>query len=106
VETSIDYGVIPVLSTVPYDQFGDVQPYNQIIISMAIAYDVPWMDFYAATWDLRNHGIAEGDGVHPSIPPTNDPANFTPENLQYGHTVRNLLVLHVLDAMWRQVLAY
>jgi hypothetical protein len=105
IEASIDRGVIPVMSTVPYDQFTDVQPYNEIIVAMAIEYDVPWMDFYEAIWDLENHGISP-DGVHPSVPPTNDPANFSSSNLRYGQTVRNLLVLHVLDAMWRQVLAY
>lgn len=106
VEASINHGVIPVLSTVPFDQWGDAQAYNQIIISLAVAYDIPWMDFYGATWDLPNHGISAADGVHPSVPPGNDPTNFTAENLQYGHTVRNLLVLHVLDSLWRQVLAY
>jgi hypothetical protein len=106
IETSIDKGVIPILSTVPYDQFADVQPYNQIIVAMAVEYDVPWMDFYETAWDLENHGINLEDGVHPSVPPGNDPANFTPDNLRYGQTVHNLLVLHVLDMMWRQVLAY
>jgi hypothetical protein len=105
IEASIDRGVIPVMSTVPYDQFTDVQPYNQIIVAMAVEYDVPWMDFYEAVWDLENHGISP-DGVHPSVPANNDPANFTSGNLRYGQTVRNLLVLHVLDGMWRQVLAY
>jgi hypothetical protein len=92
------------MSTLPYDEFGDVVPYNQIIVAMAVEYDVPWMDFYQSIWDLDNHGLK--DGVHPSVPPGNDPANFTSENLQYGQTVRNLLVLHVLDKVWREVLAY
>lgn len=104
VEISIENGVVPVLSTIPYDQWGDEQAYNQVIISTAVSYDVPWMDFHAVTWDLPNHGIEPADGVHPSVPPTNDPTNFSEENLQYGHTVRNLLVLHVLDALWRQVM--
>ena len=59
-----------------------------------------------STFGLDNHGIDPGDGVHPSVPATNDPTNFTADNLHYGHTVRNLLVLHVLDRMWREVLAY
>jgi hypothetical protein len=42
------------------------------------------------------------DGVHPSWAP--NAADFTPENLQYGSTVRNLTALMVLDALWRQVM--
>jgi len=106
VETAIHAGVIPVLSTVPWDQFCDVQRYNQVIVATAVSYDVPWMDFLSATWNLDNHGISWEDGVHPSVPSSNDPTNFSEDNLHYGHTVRNLLVLHVLDAIWRQVLAY
>jgi lysophospholipase L1-like esterase len=104
IETSLQYGVIPVLSTIPHNSGGDAQAYNAIIISTAEAYDIPWMDFYAATVNLPNHGN-DPDGIHPSVPPTNDPTNFTQGNLQYGHTVRNLLALHLLDALWRQVLA-
>jgi hypothetical protein len=106
VEICIEHGVIPVLSTVPWDQHADVQPYNQVIITTAISYDVPWMDFYGATYGLENHGIDWADGVHPSVPSTNDPTNFTADNLHYGHTVRNLLVLQALDRIWREVLAY
>jgi hypothetical protein len=104
VETSIQYGVIPVLSTIPYHHSGNAGAYNQIVIATATAYDVPWMDFYAATVDLPNHGN-DPDGVHPAVPPTHDPTSFTSETLQYGFTVRNLLALHMLDALWRQVLA-
>jgi hypothetical protein len=104
VEISVENGVIPVLSTLPYNQWGDAPAYNPIIVAIAVTYDVPWMDFYAATRNMPAHGINPADGVHPSVPPTDDPANFTPDILQYGHTVRNLLVLHALDALWRQVL--
>ncbi|MBN1313625.1 MAG: hypothetical protein JXB30_19640 [Anaerolineae bacterium] len=103
VEVSIESGVIPVLSTIPYNAGGDERAYNGVIKTIAATYDVPWMDFCAATWDLPNHGISD-DGVHPSVPPAGDTANFSAANLQYGHTVRNLLVLHVLDAIWRQVM--
>jgi len=42
---------------------------------------------------------AASDGVHPSAAPNS--ADFTPENLQYGMTVRNLTALQALDAVWR-----
>jgi hypothetical protein len=104
VQTSIDYGVIPVLSTIPYNSQGDdVQFFNEIIIATAEAYDIPWMDLYATTVNLPDHGLALDD-VHLSVPDTKDPTNFTQENLQYGYPVRNLLVLHTLDEVWRQAI--
>lgn len=103
IDTSKQYGVIPVLSTIPHHYSGNAHLYNEVIISTATTYGVPWMDFYAATVNLPNHGN-DPDGVHPSVPPTHDPTNFTPDTLQYGFTVRNLLTLHMLDALWRQVL--
>lgn len=104
VQTSIDYGVIPVLSTIPYNlQGSDIQPYNEIIIATATAYDVPWMDLYATTVNLPDHGLGP-DGIHLSIPPSKEPTNFTPGNLKFGYTVRNLLVLHALDAVWQQAI--
>src|SRR5574341_493099 len=104
IETSIQYGVIPVLSTIPYNGAGDAPAYNAVIVSTAEAYDIPWMDFYAATVNLPNHGN-DPDNIHPAVPPTHDPTNFTPDTIQYGHTVRTLLTLRMLDAVWGQALA-
>jgi hypothetical protein len=104
VDTTIQYGVIPVLSTVPHNSEADVSPYNQIIISTANAYGIPWMDFYAASVNLPNHGN-DPDGVHPAVPPTHDPTNFTSYTLQYGFTMRNLVALHMLEALRSQVIA-
>ena len=103
VEITINSGVIPVLSTIPYNEPGDAPTYNQIVVSTANTYGIPWMDFYAATINLPAHGM-DPDMVHPAVPPTHDPTNFTPDTLQYGFTVRNLVTLHALDAVWRQVL--
>jgi len=108
VQLSIDRGVIPVLSTIP-DQLnargGDVRLYNEFIINTARAFDVPLWDYWGAMRGLSNYGLSE-DGVHPSLAPgeTRSAAVFTPENLYYGYTVRNLTALQVLDAVWRQVL--
>jgi len=30
--------------------------------------------------------------------------DFTPENLQYGSTMRNLTALQILDSVWKNVL--
>jgi hypothetical protein len=43
------------------------------------------------------------DGVHPSSAPAGHATDFSPDNLRYGMTVRNLTGLYVLDAVWRAV---
>lgn len=105
VEVSIEKGVIPVLTTIPWNSYNDSGPYNTIIVATARAYDVPLIDYFAAMEQAPNHGVA-GDGVHPTIPPDGNCANFSGENLQYGFTIRNLVTLQMLDALWRQVLSY
>jgi hypothetical protein len=103
VETSIGMGVIPVLSTIPWNKFRDPQPYNEVIFGIARSYDIPVMDYCTLMEDAPKHGISE-DGVHPSVPPDGNTANFSSENLQYGYAIRNLLTLQMLDTLWRQVL--
>ncbi len=106
VQISIDRGVIPVLSYIPMrDGYADsVAVFNQTIASVARAYDVPLWNYASAMQNLDANGL--GDGIHPSFPPGEiaAAADFTPENLRYGYTVRNLTALQVLDAIWWQVL--
>jgi hypothetical protein len=104
IEISIQRGVIPVVSTIPYlDRAGaDVDAYNRVIKSLAAEQQVPLWDYYAAMKSLPNHGLA-GDGVHPSLSTSEAAADFTAGNLgQFGATVRNLTALQALDTVWRQ----
>ncbi len=108
VQASLEVGVIPVLTTIPERLLGDipasqVDEFNAVIPEVAQAYGVPLWDYRATLADLPNHGI--GDTVHPSSPPNGNAADFSPENLQYGYTVRNLGALEVLNALWRNVMA-
>jgi hypothetical protein len=80
-----------------------VEIINGIIVRLAREYDVPLWDYWSALQALPNDGLS-GDGVHPSYPSIAGAANFTPDNLQYGYTVRNLLALQALDAVWRGAL--
>jgi uncharacterized protein YraI len=107
VQTTIDNGIIPVLSTIPYHEGYDasVPVFNQVIIDTANAYRIPLWDFHSALEGLPNHGLI--DGTHPTPPPGDDvslAANFSPENLKYGYTLRNLTALYALDAVWRKAL--
>ncbi len=108
VQISRDMGVIPCLSTIPnrtgYELV--VDQFNQIIRETARQFDIPLVDYYAAMQSLPNQGLS-WDGVHPSWPPGDDynmSAHFTPANLNYGYTIRNLTALQALDAIWRQVM--
>lgn len=105
VELSIARGVIPVLSTIPPRPGleGAVEQFNAIITQVARAHDVPLWDYYTLMRDLPNQGLSP-DNIHPSAPPSGSAADFTPENLAYGYTVRNLTALIVLDTLWRQVM--
>jgi uncharacterized protein YgiM (DUF1202 family) len=107
IETCIQGNAVPVLSTLPpRAQFNDyIQSYNQVIASLASSYGVPLTDLYSALVNLPNHGYGE-DGIHLSVPPGGAAAtvDFTPENLQYGATMRNLTALQILDSVWKSVL--
>lgn len=105
-QTSIDMGVIPVLSTIPpRPEFqAQVDDFNRIIRETAQTYAVPLWDYNAALQRLPNFGL--WDGIHPSAPGLAPDdyaasADLSPENLSYGYTVRNLTALQALDAVWR-----
>ena len=107
VADSLEAGVIPVLSTIPPRmQFeGQVNDLNRILVEIATEYGVPISDYAAAMKLLPNYGLSE-DGVHPSWP-TGDPvlsADFSATNLNFGYTLRNLMILESLDAVWRQAM--
>ncbi len=102
VTQSLELGVIPVLSTVPPRmQFeGECNAFNAILGEVAAQYNVPLSDYGAAMRALPNYGLSS-DGVHPSWP-DGDPANaadFTPEHLQSGYTMRNLMMIQALDGV-------
>jgi hypothetical protein len=108
VQTSIDMGVIPIISTIPnrvgYEH--SVGSFNQVIVEVAGTYGVPLWDYHAAMEALPGGGLSE-DGIHPSFPIGTYPndygaaADFTPNNLRFGYTVRNLTALQALDSVWR-----
>jgi len=107
IETTIDYGIIPILSTIPPMQMagteGRVDSINAIISNLANEYDIPLWDYWAALQGLPDDGL-RSDGVHPSLAPAGQNANFTAGNLQYGMPVRSLTALQALDLVWRTVL--
>ncbi len=102
IEISIEMGVVPVVSTLPpihrAGTEGRVELLNGVVTKLAHEYEIPLWDYWSALKGLPDDGLIS-DGVHPSAAPNS--ADFTPENLQYGMTVRNLTALQALDAVWR-----
>jgi LysM repeat protein len=103
VEISIDMGVIPVLTTIPWNMYRDPRPYNAVIASTALAYDVPLLDYWATMETLDNRGLSQ-DNVHPSTPLDGNTFVFSEDGLRYGYNMRNLVTLQMLDALWQQVM--
>lgn len=107
VTTSMDYGVIPVISTIPNrpDVAERVVVFNNLLREIAQKYQVPLWDYNAILADLPNSGLAH-DNIHPMPAAAGyvGLANFTGENLRVGYVLRNLTALAVLDSIWRQVI--
>jgi LysM repeat protein len=107
IEISISHGVIPVLSTIPpmgrEGAIDRVDLINAEISSLARQYEIPLWDYHAALQGLPDSGLGY-DGVHPSWAPRDHTADFAPEYLHYGMTVRSLTALQVLDEIWRAII--
>lgn len=104
VHETIQAGVVPVVSTFPgnLERWDQSIRYNQILVAVALDYDVPLMNLWRALDGLPNHGL-NADGRHLSLPVTHS-GDLTPENLQRGYPMRNLVTLQALDRVWREVM--
>lgn len=104
VQTTINLGIIPVLSTIPDNNVAPdrIGEFNNIIVSVASAYNIPLWNYWLAMQGLPGRGIS-GDGIHPSTGPF-EAGVFTADGLIYGYNMRNLTALMVLDAVWRGAL--
>jgi hypothetical protein len=103
VETTLSYNMVPILFTIPPIQRSpyDETPFNYAIIRVSQKYDVSVVNYWLAVQPLPNQGISS-DQIHPSGPPSNAGTTlFTPEYLQYGYTMRNLVTLQGLDMLLR-----
>ena len=104
VHESIQAGVVPILSTFPGNlaHWDTAMQYNQIVVRVALDYNVPLMNFWRALYDLPNRGL-NTDGRHLSLPLTTS-GDLSDTNLQRGYPLRNLVTLQALDAVWRGAL--
>lgn len=94
-EYSIDQGVLPILGTKADNLEGDGS-INRTLYNLALEYDIPLWNFWAAVQDLPQAGLDE------------DQAHLTfgynhfddPTAMLHAWPVRNLTALQVLDIVW------
>lgn len=110
VEGLLTRGVVPLLSTIPPRADAPamrarVPEYNRVIRALAESRQIPLVDLYAALLPLPKHGLV-ADGIHLAsawshgVP---QPCHLTPDALQHGMNMRNLVVLQALDRARRFV---
>jgi len=100
VDTLTEQGVIPILMTImPRDDNPDadaqVPIYNAVIRAIAQSRQLPFVDYHRQLVDLEDHGLS-GDGIHRAASKSGA-CVLTPEALNFGANVRNLLSLEALD---------
>lgn len=101
IDTSIEEGVVPVLVT-GADSHEDSRALNATLARLAVEYDLPLWNFWAAIQDLPNHGLEPGPDENGFQHITYGVNYFDdPEAMQAAWPVRNLGGLQVLDAIWR-----
>lgn len=101
---TIQAGIVPILSTFPgnLERWEQSIQYNQIVVAVALDYDIPLMNLWRALYTLPNYGL-NYDGRHLSLPITRS-GDLTPDNLQRGYPMRNLVTLQALDVVWRSAM--
>lgn len=101
VDQTIELGIIPILSTFPSNLnfWNRTLIFNQIVVRIALDYDLPLINLWLALESLPNHGV-ESDGFHLGVPLTSA-GDLTEPNLQTGYPTRNLVTLQTLDNVWR-----
>lgn len=118
IDISIQYGVIPVLTTFPTHPGEDAMwpnsaetryqnraAFNRSIVNLGYEYGIPVINFWGATHSLDWHGLKPHDYQH-----VLEPANagfytsFNGEEYRYGFTMWNLVALQTLDALRTSVL--
>lgn len=94
----IEEGVVPILAT-KADNIEEDHAINLTIAKLAVEYDLPLWNFWAAVQDLPDQGLQE-DGVHLTWAPNrfDDPLA-----MEKAWPVRNLTALQTLDVVWRGV---
>lgn len=99
IEETIRSNVVPVLYTFPLrPEFPEkTLLFNQIIISIALDYDLPLINLHIALEELPDFGVDMKQPTHVSLAADGKAGIFNDEYLQTGAALRNLLTLQTLE---------
>ncbi|MBN1120210.1 MAG: SH3 domain-containing protein [Anaerolineae bacterium] len=99
IEFSVSQGVVPILSTLPFQAGAHphVDSMNESIRLLAQEQNVPLWDFHMTTESLPSRGVDMT--YHLTLPDRESPTHFTDTSLRAGMTRRNLEALEVLHAV-------
>lgn len=102
---TLDQDVLPLLSTFPTRPEDPNKSHllNQIVVKVATDYDLPLINLNRALEPLPNHGVNPENTSRLSVPADGRTDRFVEPNLQAGFTVRNLVTLQALYAVWQAV---
>jgi uncharacterized protein YraI len=104
VETSLEHGVIPVLSTFSvypeYEYWWQSINFNIALTEIAEEYEVPLMNLWAAARPLPDYGLDE-DGIHLAHSGFDHLKFDTGHETWYGVSLQNLLAIRTLDEIRR-----
>lgn len=111
IQTTISYGIIPVLVTKADSVESGVGPakpaphdyINDVIRRLAAEYKVPLLDLRLFVESLPNRGL-QSDGIHYSYSSDGRTGYFGGSYTNYGYNMFNLRVLQQLDEIRRLVL--
>ncbi len=102
VRQTIDTNIVPILSTFPgnVDLWDKSLQFNQIVVNIALDFDIPLINLWLALDGLPGHGL---DGSNHLSFPITTAADLTQPNLTTGYPMRNLVTLQTLDDIWRSL---
>ena len=92
VEQCLDEGTVPILKAPPPRLGYELKmlTLSHLIRALAQAYQIPFIDYHRAMMPLPSRGLG-ADGVHPNVYQWNWMCHLTPEGLQYGNNMHNLV---------------
>ena len=102
---TLDRDILPILNTFPTRPEDPAKSLllNRIVVRVAQDYALPLINLNQALEPLPYHGVDPADTIHLTVPPEGRVDHFTAPNLQAGFTVRNLVTLQALHAVWQAV---